>query len=84
VIRVATDAFAQREEAMIELNIPHPTIYYPEELKMLTRICKVVRRERGIDVKSDGAKEIADRALELYSSGITDDATLLQMLRLRA
>ncbi|MEI8446823.1 hypothetical protein [Mesorhizobium sp. CCNWLY176] len=61
-----------------------PAIYYTDELQMLTRVCRIVRKERGIEADTEGAKEIADLAFVLYSSGISDEKTLIQKLRQQA
>ncbi|MEI8442403.1 MULTISPECIES: hypothetical protein [unclassified Mesorhizobium] len=62
----------------------HPDIYYPEDLMMLTRICKILRQERGCDTADRGAKEIADRAFRFFSSGIAEEEALFQKLRQQA
>ncbi|RJG46651.1 hypothetical protein [Mesorhizobium sp. DCY119] len=62
----------------------HPTVYFPDELSMLTRVCRKVRKARGIEANGDGAKEIADLAFVLYSSGIDEEKVLVQKLRQRA
>ncbi len=62
----------------------HPSIYYPEELKMLSRVCRTMRLERGVAATDEGSKEIADLAMALYSAGISDEADLMQKLRQQA
>ncbi|SFU23398.1 hypothetical protein [Mesorhizobium sp. YR577] len=62
----------------------HPSSYYPDDLKMLTRVCGLMRIELGYESGGKGAKVIADRALALFTAGVSDEADLLQKLRQQA
>jgi hypothetical protein len=59
-------------------------VYYPEELHMLSHVCRRLRWERGIKASDESAKDIADLALILYSAGISEETDLIQKLRQRA
>jgi hypothetical protein len=71
-------------EAMTPPQVFSPSSYYPDDLKMLTRVCGLMRVELGHESGSDGAKAIADRAFALFASGVSDEADLLQKLRQKA
>lgn len=59
-------------------------IYYPEELKFLRRVCRKMRKVKGVAAGDEGAKDIADLALTLYSAGICEERTLIRKLRQQA
>ncbi|SFU21159.1 hypothetical protein SAMN05518861_12615 [Mesorhizobium sp. YR577] len=59
---------------------PQPSIYYPEELQMLSRVCRRVCRERGIETNDREAKEIAHLAFILYSAGLCEEKPLIGKL----
>ncbi len=69
---------------MPALQTTHPAIYCPEELRLLTRVCSKVRRERGIRGNEAAAKDIADLAFILYSSGLQEEKALFRKLRQQA
>jgi hypothetical protein len=54
-----------------------------DEIKILTRVCRFLRKELGREVSGADTKYIADLALALFISGITDEADLIRNLRRR-
>jgi hypothetical protein len=66
---------------MTNHNDFQPGIFYPEQLDVLNRVVRKTCDWHGLSVKGEDAKELASRAMSLFSSGVNNEELLFKRLR---
>ncbi|RJG41533.1 hypothetical protein [Mesorhizobium sp. DCY119] len=58
-----------------------PGVFYPNQLDVLNRVVQKTCDWHGLSVKGEDARELASRAMSLFSSGLSSEEALFKRLR---